>query len=55
MFGGTFVVVETVYELLLARMAHGIAPRLGRYGRRVNRATGGVFIGLGAALASTQR
>lgn len=54
-FGGTFVAVETVYELGLARMAHGIAPRLGRYGRGFNRATGGVFIGLGAALAAAQR
>jgi homoserine/homoserine lactone efflux protein len=54
-FGGTFVAVEIVYELCLARMAQGIAPRLGRYGRRFNRVTGGVFVVRGVALAASPR
>jgi threonine/homoserine/homoserine lactone efflux protein len=55
LLGGTFVLVEVVYELLLAGLAGRIAPWLGRHGRTFNRATGGTFIGIGAALATTSR
>ena len=53
--GGTFVVTEVVYELLLAGLAGRIAPWLGRHGRWFNRAAGGTFVGIGAALATTNR
>lgn len=54
-FGGTFVVVEVAYELLLAGMAQRIAPWLTRHGRWFNRATGGTFIGVGAILTTASR
>ncbi len=54
-FGGTFVLVEVVYELLLARTAQKIAPWLSRHGRWFNKITGGVFIGIGAALTTMSR
>ena len=54
-FGGTFVAVEIVYELSLAKLAHGIAPWLARHGRWFNRATGSAFIGLGAMIAASRR
>jgi homoserine/homoserine lactone efflux protein len=54
-FGGTFVTIEIAYELLLARFAQGIAPWLARYGKWFNRATGGTFVGLGAALTAANR
>lgn len=54
-FGGTFVVVETVYELALAGLAQRIAPWLSRWGRWFNRATGSAFIGIGAALTTASR
>lgn len=54
-FGGTFLVVEIAYELLLAGLAQRIAPWLARYGRWFNRITGGAFIGIGAALTTTSR
>lgn len=53
--GGTFVAVEVVYELLVAGLAGRIAPWLGRHGRWFNRAAGGTFVGIGAALATTSR
>jgi threonine/homoserine/homoserine lactone efflux protein len=53
--GGTFMVVEIVYELLLAGLAGRIAPWLGRHGRIFNRAAGGTFVGIGAALVTTSR
>lgn len=53
--GGTFVVVEILYELMLAGLAQRIAPWLGRHGRWFNRAAGGTFVGIGAALATTSR
>lgn len=53
--GGTFVVVEIVYELMLAGLAQRIAPWLGRHGRWFNRVAGGTFVGIGAALATTSR
>ena len=54
-FGGTFVVVEIVYELLLAVMAQRIAPSLARYGRSFNRAAGANFVAIGAALTTAGR
>lgn len=54
-FGGTFVVVEVLYELLLASFAQRLAPWLSRSGRWFNRITGGMFVGIGAALATASR
>lgn len=54
-FGGTFVVVEVLYELLLALMAQRIAPWLARHGRWFNRAAGATFVGIGAALTTASR
>ncbi len=54
-FGGTFVMIEVVYELLLAGLAQRVAPWLARYGRWFNRVAGGTFIGIGAALTTTHR
>ncbi|HEV2558288.1 MAG TPA: LysE family transporter [Microvirga sp.] len=54
-FGGTFVAVEVVYELLLAGLAQRIAPWLSRHGRWFNRAAGATFVGLGAALTGANR
>lgn len=54
-FGGTFVVVEVGYELLLAGMAQRIAPWLARHGRWFNRATGGTFVGVGVVLSTASR
>jgi len=54
-FGGTFVAVEIVYELLLAVMAQRIAPWLARHGRWFNRAAGATFVGIGAALTTASR
>lgn len=53
--GGTFIVVEVIYELLVAGLAQRIAPFLSRYGRWFNRVTGGAFVGIGAALTTTTR
>jgi threonine/homoserine/homoserine lactone efflux protein len=55
LFGGTFVVVEIVYELLLAVMAQRIAPWLTRHGRWFNRAAGTTFVGIGVALTTASR
>lgn len=46
----TFVVVEVLFELMLALLAHRIRPWLQRAGRRFNRACGALFVGMGAAL-----
>jgi homoserine/homoserine lactone efflux protein len=53
--GGTFVVVEIAYELVLAGLAQRIAPWLARHGRWFNRAAGATFIGIGAALTAATR
>jgi len=53
--GGTFVIVELIYELLLAGLAYHIAPWLARHGRWFNRVTGGIFVGFGGVLAATNR
>jgi len=47
---GTFAVVEFATELFIAHAAHRISPWLRQAGRRFNRACGGVFIAIGAAL-----
>lgn len=53
--GGTFVVVEIAYELLLAGLAQRIAPWLTRHGRWFNRVAGATFVGMGAVLTGTRR
>ncbi|GGB55033.1 hypothetical protein GCM10011505_40060 [Tistrella bauzanensis] len=53
--GGTFAVVEFLYELVLAGTAQRIAPWLGRNGRWFNRVTGAAFVGIGGVLATTSR
>ncbi|MBL8485783.1 MAG: LysE family transporter [Rhodocyclaceae bacterium] len=47
---GTFVATEVVTEYVLASAADRIRPWLGRVGRRFNRACGGLFVAIGAAL-----
>jgi threonine/homoserine/homoserine lactone efflux protein len=53
--GGTFILVETIYELLLASFAQRISPWLSRYGRLFNRTTGGIFVAMGTVLATASR
>ncbi len=53
--GGTFVLVEIVYELVLAGLAQRIAPWLARHGRWFNRAAGATFVGIGGALTTVSR
>ncbi len=55
LLGGTFVIVEILYELMLAGLAHRIAPWIMRHGRAFNRIAGGTFVGIGAALATANR
>ena len=50
----TFALIESVFEYLLARLAHVIRPRLERAGRRFNRVCGGLFALMGAALPMTR-
>ena len=47
---GSFAVIETLTELLIASMAHRISPWLRRVGRRFNQTCGGVFMAIGVAL-----
>lgn len=54
-FGGTFVIVEVIYELTLASFAQRVAPWLLRWGRWFNRVTGGSFVAMGAALAAASK
>jgi threonine/homoserine/homoserine lactone efflux protein len=53
--GGTFVLVEIVYELVLAGLAQRIAPWLARHGRWFNRTAGATFVGIGGALTTVSR
>ena len=53
--GGTFAVVELIYEVLIAGTAERIAPWLGRHGRVFNRITGATFVLIGGALTRAQR
>lgn len=47
---GTFALVEIATELFIASAAHRIRPWLQRVGKAFNRACGGVFMVIGAAL-----
>jgi len=53
--GGTFALVEFIYELILAGTAERIAPWLGAHGRWFNRAAGATFIGIGGVLTTVSR
>jgi threonine/homoserine/homoserine lactone efflux protein len=46
----TFIGTEIATEYVLAATAHRVRPWLARVGRRFNRACGGLFIAIGAAL-----
>jgi homoserine/homoserine lactone efflux protein len=47
---GTFALVEVVTEYALASAAHRLRPWLRRVGKQFNRACGGAFVAIGAAL-----
>lgn len=47
---GTFALVEIVTEFALASAAHRLRPWLRRVGKQFNRACGGAFVAIGAAL-----
>ena len=49
--GGTFGLIELIYELIVARAAEHIGPWLGRNGRWFNRLAGATFVGIGGVLA----
>ena len=53
--GGTFTVVEFVYEIVLAGTAQKVAPWIGANGRWFNRIAGGTFVGIGGVLATVNR
>jgi threonine/homoserine/homoserine lactone efflux protein len=46
----TFVVVEFIYEYVVASLANKIQPWLSKFGKKVNRVFGGVFMAIGVAL-----
>jgi threonine/homoserine/homoserine lactone efflux protein len=46
----TFVVIEFIYEYVVASLANRIKPWLARFGKKVNRIFGGVFMAIGVAL-----
>ena len=46
----TFVVIEFIYEYVVASLADRIKPVLARFGKKVNRVFGGIFIAIGIAL-----
>jgi homoserine/homoserine lactone efflux protein len=46
----TFVVVEFIYEYVVASLANKIQPWLSKFGKKVNRIFGGVFMAIGVAL-----
>jgi homoserine/homoserine lactone efflux protein len=46
----TFVVIEFIYEYVVASLANKIQPWLARFGKRVNRVFGGIFLAIGVAL-----
>jgi threonine/homoserine/homoserine lactone efflux protein len=47
---GTFLVVEFIYELTVASLAHRVQPFLAKFGKRVNRVFGSLFMAIGVAL-----
>lgn len=53
--GGTFALVEFVYELILAAMAGRVGPWLGRHGRWFNRVAGATFVGIAVLLTRAER
>lgn len=53
--GGTFAVVEFIYEISLAGLAQKIAPWLGRNRRWFNKAAGAMFVGIAGLIVSAQR
>jgi threonine/homoserine/homoserine lactone efflux protein len=46
----TFVVIEFLYELAVASATNRIKPFLAKFGKKVNRVFGGLFIAIGIAL-----
>lgn len=46
----TFIVIEIVFELVVAALSQSLQPKLARAGRWFNRATGGLFIVIGLLL-----
>lgn len=53
--GGTFAIVELIYEIILASTAQRVAPWIGANGRWFNRIAGGTFIGIGGILTTMNR
>jgi len=45
-----FVVIEFIYEYVVASLANTLKPALAKFGKRVNQVFGGVFIAIGIAL-----
>jgi threonine/homoserine/homoserine lactone efflux protein len=46
----TFVVIEFIYEYVVASLANRIKPWLAKFGKKVNRVFGGIFMAIGVAL-----
>lgn len=46
----TFIVIEIVFELVVAALSQSLQPVLARAGRWFNRATGGLFVAIGVLL-----
>lgn len=46
----TFVVIEFIYEYVVAALANKIKPWLAKFGKKVNRVFGGIFMVIGVAL-----
>lgn len=46
----TFVIIEFIYEYVVASLANRIKPFLAKFGNRVNKVFGGVFMAIGVAL-----
>ena len=46
----TFVIVEFIYEYAVASLANKIKPFLAKFGKKVNRVFGGIFMVIGVAL-----
>lgn len=46
----TFVFIEFIYEFVVASLANKIKPALARFGKRVNKIFGTIFIAIGIAL-----
>ena len=46
----TFAVIEFIYEYVVASLANKIQPWLAKFGKKVNRVFGGIFMAIGVAL-----